>query len=124
MAASDWLAGGMERPRDDYKDTHNVQLATRDKLFGGQVSRLQVAELISEAVANPTLAQNKVLEVVADTTAPSLSYQELLARHPAGKLAGHPQAGPVWHCLMLMCCRLMQRPPLKSGPGRAQLPRP
>lgn len=35
-------AGGMERPRDDYKLTHNVRLATRDKLFGGQVSRLQV----------------------------------------------------------------------------------
>lgn len=36
------LAGGMERPRDDHKLTHNVKLATRDKLFGGTVSRLQV----------------------------------------------------------------------------------
>ena len=32
----------MERPTDDYKDTHNVRLAPRDTLFGGQVSRLQV----------------------------------------------------------------------------------
>lgn len=32
----------MERPRDDHKLTHNVKLATRDKLFGGTVSRLQV----------------------------------------------------------------------------------
>lgn len=76
--------GGMERPRDDYKLTHNVKLATRDKLFGGQVSRLQVAELVAAAVANPELAENKVLEVVAETAAPMRSYDELLAVHPAG----------------------------------------
>lgn len=35
-------AGGMEAPRDDHKLTHNTRLATRDKLFGGTVSRLQV----------------------------------------------------------------------------------
>ena len=32
--------GGMERPQDDYKVTHNVALSPRDTLFGGQVSRL------------------------------------------------------------------------------------
>ena len=53
--------GGMERPTDDYKRTHNVRLETRDQLFGGQVSRLQVAELVSAAVASPELAENKVL---------------------------------------------------------------
>ena len=37
-----WRAGGMEAPRDDHKLTHNMKLATRDKLFGGTVSRLQV----------------------------------------------------------------------------------
>ena len=52
--------GGMERPQDDYKNTHNLVLQTRDKMFGGQVSRLQVAELIGAAVANPSLAENKV----------------------------------------------------------------
>ena len=52
--------GGMERPTDTYKRTHNVRLATRDKLFGGQVSRLQVAELIAAAVSSPEAAQNKV----------------------------------------------------------------
>ena len=52
--------GGMERPTDAYKQTHNVRLATRDKLFGGQVSRLQVAELIAAAVSNPGVADNKV----------------------------------------------------------------
>ncbi len=52
--------GGMERPTDTYKPTHKVKLATRDKLFGGQVSRLQVAELIATAVTYPHVAQNKV----------------------------------------------------------------
>eukprot|EP00884_Botryococcus_braunii_P021214 jgi/Botrbrau1/7777/Bobra.0159s0205.1 len=74
--------GGMERPTDAYKRTHNVKLATRDKLFGGQVSRLQVAELVAAAVANPDLAENKVVEVVAETSAPKLSYEELLSEAP------------------------------------------
>ena len=52
--------GGMERSTDSYKRTHNVRLATRDKLFGGQVSRLQVAELIAASVTYPDAAQNKV----------------------------------------------------------------
>ena len=51
--------GGMERPGDDWKDTHNVRVGPRDQLFGGQVSRLQVAELIAAAVANPGVAENK-----------------------------------------------------------------
>ena len=52
--------GGMERPGDDYKQTHNVRLATRDTWFGGQVSRLQVAELAATAAANGVLGENKV----------------------------------------------------------------
>ena len=35
-----------------------------------QVSRWQVAELIAAAVADPNIAENKVLEVVAEETAP------------------------------------------------------
>jgi hypothetical protein len=77
--------GGMERPRDDFKESNNVRLATRDKLFGGQVSRLQVAELVAAAAASPELAENKVLEVVAEPTARPLSYEELLEEHPAGE---------------------------------------
>lgn len=50
----------MERPPDSYKTTHNVTLAKRDTWFGGQVSRLQVAELIATAASNPDLAENKV----------------------------------------------------------------
>ena len=52
--------GGMEKPGDDYKKKHNVRLETADKLFGGQVSRLQVAELITSAVTNPETANGKV----------------------------------------------------------------
>jgi hypothetical protein len=52
--------GGMERPTDTYKQTHNVTLGLKDTLFGGQVSRLQVAELVAAAVANPDLTENKV----------------------------------------------------------------
>ncbi len=29
--------GGMERPKDDYKETHNLVLKPRDSIFGGQV---------------------------------------------------------------------------------------
>lgn len=34
--------GGMERPTDSYKETHNILLSEEDTLFGGQVSNLQV----------------------------------------------------------------------------------
>ncbi|MEW5297169.1 MAG: hypothetical protein WDW36_000394 [Sanguina aurantia] len=70
--------GGMEKPTDAYKETHQVVLAPRDTRFGGQVSRLQVAELVAAAASDAGLAENKVLEVVAETSAPQLSYQALL----------------------------------------------
>jgi hypothetical protein len=34
--------GGMERPTDAYKETHNITLSEEDTLFGGLVSNLQV----------------------------------------------------------------------------------
>lgn len=34
--------GGMEKPGDDFEDTHNVRVQSKDTLFGGLVSRLQV----------------------------------------------------------------------------------
>ena len=52
--------GGMERPQDDYKETHNLRLAPRDSTFGGQVSRLQVAELVGAMLSSGELAENKV----------------------------------------------------------------
>ena len=34
--------GGMERPTDAFKETHNITLSEEDTLFGGLVSNLQV----------------------------------------------------------------------------------
>lgn len=33
--------GGMERPKDDYKESHNLVIKPRDSLFGGQVCYLK-----------------------------------------------------------------------------------
>lgn len=35
--------GGMERPTDAFKETHNLTLSPDDTLFGGLVSNLQVS---------------------------------------------------------------------------------
>ena len=74
--------GGMERPKDNHKEKFNVRLSTRDTLFGGTVSRLQVAELITAAVKDPDVAMNKAVEVVAETEAPLKEYGDLLSIIP------------------------------------------
>lgn len=74
--------GGMERPKDDHKLTHNVRLSTRDTLFGGTVSRFQVAELIASALLSPETVSNKCIEVVAETEAPAREYVDLLQGMP------------------------------------------
>lgn len=71
--------GGMERPTDAYKETHNLVLASADTYFGGQVSNLQVAELIACMAKNRELCMNNVVEVIAETTALLLPMEELLA---------------------------------------------
>ncbi|KAM5549014.1 protein TIC 62, chloroplastic [Rosa sericea] len=75
--------GGMERPTDAYKETHNITLSTEDTLFGGQVSNLQVAELMACIAKNPGLSYFKVVEVVAETTVPLTPLEELLAKIPS-----------------------------------------
>ncbi|CAM9537285.1 unnamed protein product [Phaeothamnion confervicola] len=77
--------GGMERPSDDYEETHNVRLASADSLFGGQVSRLQIAKLAAAAVWRPEAAVGKIAEVVAEQEAPLVPYPELLEGLRAGK---------------------------------------
>ncbi|CAN0228386.1 unnamed protein product, partial [Ectocarpus sp. 12 AP-2014] len=52
--------GGMEKPGDDFEQTHNVRVASKDTLFGGVVSRLQVAKLATAAVVAPDSSTNKV----------------------------------------------------------------
>ncbi|KAI6677814.1 hypothetical protein NL676_038610 [Syzygium grande] len=75
--------GGMERPTDAYKETHNITLSEEDTLFGGQVSNLQVAELMAVMAKNRGLSYCKVVEVIAETTAPLTPMEELLARIPS-----------------------------------------
>ncbi|GMH16243.1 hypothetical protein Nepgr_018084 [Nepenthes gracilis] len=75
--------GGMERPTDSYKDTHNITLSQEDTLFGGQVSNLQVAELMAFMAKNENLSYCKVVEVIAETTSPLRPMGELLAKIPS-----------------------------------------
>ncbi|XP_047325547.1 protein TIC 62, chloroplastic isoform X8 [Impatiens glandulifera] len=72
--------GGMERPTDAYKKTHNLTLSEQDTLFGGQVSNLQVAELLAFLAKNRSLSYCKVLEVIAETTAPLTPINKLLEK--------------------------------------------
>ncbi|KDP46212.1 hypothetical protein JCGZ_10052 [Jatropha curcas] len=78
--------GGMERPTDAYKETHNITLSEEDTLFGGQVSNLQVAELIAVMAKNRGLSYCKVVEVIAETTAPLTPMEELLAKIPSQRV--------------------------------------
>ncbi|KAI3895703.1 hypothetical protein MKW98_025494 [Papaver atlanticum] len=78
--------GGMERPTDAYKETHNITLAEADTLFGGQVSNLQIAELMAFMAKNRSLSYCKVVEVVAETTAPLTPMGDLLAKLPSDRV--------------------------------------
>ncbi|XP_022762385.1 protein TIC 62, chloroplastic [Durio zibethinus] len=75
--------GGMERPTDAFKETHNITLSAEDTLFGGLVSNLQVAELMACMAKNRSLSFCKVVEVVAETTSPLRPMEELLAKIPS-----------------------------------------
>lgn len=74
--------GGMERPTDSYKETHNIILASEDTYFGGQVSNLQVAELMAFMAKTRNLSLYKVVEVIAETTAPLTPMEVLLSKIP------------------------------------------
>ncbi|MQL69355.1 hypothetical protein Taro_001650 [Colocasia esculenta] len=78
--------GGMERPTDAFKETHNIILADGDTYFGGLVSNLQVAELIAFMAKNRSLSFCKVVEVIAETTAPLKPMGELLAKIPSQRV--------------------------------------
>ncbi|XVF44941.1 hypothetical protein PTKIN_Ptkin02bG0163600 [Pterospermum kingtungense] len=82
--------GGMERPTDAFKETHNITLSTEDTLFGGLVSNLQVAELMACMAKNRSLSYCKVVEVVAETTAPLRPMEELLAKIPSQRAEIYP----------------------------------
>ncbi|XP_062092814.1 protein TIC 62, chloroplastic isoform X2 [Humulus lupulus] len=82
--------GGMERPTDAFKETHNITLSQQDMLFGGLVSNLQVAELMASMAKNRDLSYCKVVEVVAETTAPLTPMEELLRKIPSDRAGSFP----------------------------------
>ncbi|XP_066389296.1 protein TIC 62, chloroplastic-like isoform X2 [Miscanthus floridulus] len=87
--------GGMERPTDAFKETHNLVLAPEDTYVGGQVSNLQVAELIGCIMAtnsNRRAAYCKIVEAVAETTAPLLPMEQLLSTIPSKREREPPAA--------------------------------
>lgn len=86
--------GGMERPTDSFKETHNLALYTEDTLFGGLVSNLQVAELLAFMAKNPALSYCKVVEVIAETTAPLTPMGDLLAKIPPQRAVPYPPKEP------------------------------
>ncbi|KAG4386758.1 hypothetical protein AAZX31_11G118700 [Glycine max] len=75
--------GGMERPTDAFKETHNITLSTEDTLFGGLVSNLQIAELLAVMAKNRDLSYCKIVEAIAETTSPLTPMEGLLARIPS-----------------------------------------
>lgn len=75
--------GGMERPTDAFKETHNLVVAVEDTYVGGLVSNLQVAELIACIASNRRTAYCKVVEAIAETTAPLLPTEDQLANIPS-----------------------------------------
>ncbi|CAI8617411.1 unnamed protein product [Vicia faba] len=86
--------GGMERPTDAYKEKHNVTLSAEDTLFGGQVSNLQVAELMATMAKNPDLSYCKIVEVIAETNAPLTPAEKLLTTIPSQRPYVSPPKKP------------------------------
>lgn len=82
--------GGMERPTDSFKETHNITLSEEDTLFGGLVSNLQVAELMAVMAKKRSLSYCKVVEVVAEATAPLTPMEDLLAKIPSQRVEVSP----------------------------------
>ena len=77
----------MERPKDDWKETHDTVINPPNTQYGGNVSRLQVAEVIAECVMNPEKSRNKILELTSKEKASErsepLDLVELVEAIPA-----------------------------------------
>ena len=74
--------GGMEKPTDEFENTHNMKLHLPSTKFGGLVSRKQISQLCAAAVLQPELASNRILEVTADPDYPKLTATQLLEQLP------------------------------------------
>jgi hypothetical protein len=79
----------MERPTDAFKETHNLVVAAEDTYVGGLVSNLQVAELIGFMANNRKAAYCKVVEAIAETTAPLKPMDQLLSAIPSKRVPSH-----------------------------------
>lgn len=74
--------GGMEKPTDDFDQTHNMKLHLPSTTFGGLISRKQIASLCTASVLNPDLVKDRIVEVTADPSYQKLSAKDLLAALP------------------------------------------
>jgi peptide-methionine (R)-S-oxide reductase len=74
--------GGMEKPTDDFDQTHNMKLHLPSTTFGGLISRKQIASLCVASILNPDLIKDRIVEVTADPSYQKLSAQDLLAALP------------------------------------------
>ena len=72
----------MERPTDEFENTHNMKLHLPSTQFGGLVSRKQISQLCTAAILQPDLASNRILEVTADPSYPKLTAIQLLEQLP------------------------------------------
>lgn len=72
--------GGMERPKDDYKETHNLVLQSRDTLFGGQVSNLQVSGGVGAKLAAAGVLRTDDVFINLDVYCKELAPSSLFVR--------------------------------------------
>ncbi|GJD08939.1 Protein TIC 62, chloroplastic [Galdieria sulphuraria] len=68
--------GGLERAKDDFGVDHKVRLYPANSQFSGSVSRLQVAQVIADAISNPYLSRGKIVEVIALYGAKEIPLQD------------------------------------------------
>lgn len=90
--------GAMGSVPDSLKDTHNVVIGRGP----GKVSMLQVAELVASCCANEGLAENKLLDIRADSSAAKVSYVDLLSnvKPYITKANTFTQCDHHWLCLL------------------------
>jgi hypothetical protein len=74
------------KPTDAFKETHILVVAAEDTYVRGLVSNLQVAELIGFMAKNRKAAYCKVVEVIAETTAPLMPMDQLLFAIPSKRV--------------------------------------
>ncbi|XP_065856262.1 protein TIC 62, chloroplastic [Euphorbia lathyris] len=116
--------GGMERPTDAYKETHNLTLSKEDTLFGGQVSNLQIAEFMAFMAKNLELSYCKVVEVIAETTAPLTPVDKLLQKIPSQRVPPKEPVAAVKKLELATSPKVAAEPPSPSPPIEKEAEQP